>query len=242
MDSSARLRFSKQLKNAKRLFQNVTESLAKEKNEVAKAMRQLQNEQEQFQDELKRVQLLVDASDLIRLNIGGKTIVTRQKTLTKVENSNLAEFFNSQSPNRLYPNPDGRFFFDYNSFLFTHLLDQLRILQSNDTPVFRPPFSPLTNRLFYQMLRELGLLAPQRSDNDIIVLNVRGEKIATLRKTLAGVEDPKIASWTSDSKEGKRDQLGRPFLDYDPSYIRAQLERSRTGNETFYSSTTTTRS
>lgn len=60
--------------------------------------------------ELKRVQLLVDTCDLIRLNIGGKTIVTRRTTLTKVANSTLAEFFNLQSPNRLSPNWDGRFF------------------------------------------------------------------------------------------------------------------------------------
>lgn len=77
------------------------------------------------------------------------------------------------------------------------------------------------------MLRELGLMGPQKSDEDVIVLNVRGESIATLRKTLAGVSDPKIASIASDLKGMKQDRIGRPFLDYHPEQVRFLLEQSR---------------
>lgn len=205
-------------------------------------MRDLQTDQERFKQELESVQHLVSVSDLIRLNVGGKIIVTRRGTLTKVSNSKLAEFFNPQSSNQLIPNQDGRFFFDYNPVIFIRLLDQLRMLQTNDTPIFYPPLSSSLGKSFYQMLQDFGLVGSQKSDNDVIVLNVRGERIATLRKTLAAMSDPKIARLASDSKDIKRDRLGRPYLDYDLTNFRDLLAQAREGKRKPNQPTLTTRS
>jgi hypothetical protein len=203
-------------KNTEQGFQRVTE-----------AIREFQSKQR----ELKHVQHIFDMSDLIRLNVGGQIIATRRKTLTKLPNSTLASFFNPFSPDRLFPNQDGSYFLDYNPVLFSHLLDQLRVLKNNESVVFRPPLSSLSSKPFNQMLRDLGLPLPQRSENDVIALNVGGEKIVTLRKTLTRVPDSKLAVLEPNSKEVKRDRLGRPFLDDNPIVFRRLLNQLREGKQ-----------
>lgn len=239
---SSQVKSTKQLKNRKHLCEKVAENLAKERKKVEKAMWDLQTDQEKFREELERVQRLVSVNDLIRLNVGGKFIVTRRNTLTKVSNSTLAQFFNPQSSSQLTPNRDGRIFFDYNSVIFIHLLNQLRMLQINDTPIFYPPLSLSLEKSFYQMLEDFGLIGPGKSENDVIEINVRGERFATLRKTLAASSDPKIARLALDLKEVKRDRLGRPYLDYDPNNFRHLLSLLRQGKKNINQPTLTTRS
>jgi hypothetical protein len=206
-------------------------SLAKEKNELKVAKRELQSKQREFEIELNHVQNLVDGSDLIRLNVGGRIIVTRRKTLTKLPNSTLANFFNPSSPDRLFANEDGSYFLDYNPVLFSHLLDQLRVLKNNESIVFRPPLSSSSSKPFNQILQDFGLPLPQRSENDVIALNVGGKSIATLRKTLTGVPDSNLALLASNTLEVSRDRLGRPFLDYNPIVFLHLLDQLREGKK-----------
>lgn len=213
--------------------------------EVNKLVHQLNSQRDQLIDqhgqlarqtrelvERKRLtRQIVDLNELIRLNVGGQLLVTRRGTLTKIVDSILAKAFDGSYQAVLPRDSDGNYFLDYNPVLFTHLLDQLRILKSNDSPIFRPPMSLSLTKPFYQMLRDLSFPLPGKSDNDLIVLNVGGERIVTLRKTLTGVSDSQLALLTSDSKEVKRDRFGRPFLDYDPVHFRHLLEQLREGKQ-----------
>ncbi len=221
----------RQSKNVEQLFQRAMKSLAKEKKELEAATRELQSKQREFEIELKHVQNLFDGRDLIRLNVGGQIIVTRRETLTKLPNSKLASFFNPSSPDRLSPNQDGSYFLDYNPLLFSHLLDQLRVLKNNQSVIFHPPLSSSSSKSFNQMLQDFRLPLPQKSENDVIALNVGGEKIVTLRKTLNGVPGLNLALLPSNSTEVKRDRLGRPFLDYNPIVFRRLLDNSREGKQ-----------
>jgi hypothetical protein len=80
------------------------------------------------------------------------------------------------------------------------------------------------------MLRELGLPRRSESENDLIALNVGGEKIVTLRKTLNGVPHSILARLAS-SKKMNRDRLGRPFLDYNPKLFLHLLDQLREGKK-----------
>jgi hypothetical protein len=74
--------------------------------------------------------------------------------------------------------------------------------------------------------------AVQVSDNDIIYLNIGGEKITTKRSTLCQVEDsflPSMFSGKWDSTH-KRDEDGAVFLDYNPQYFVAILNYLRARN------------
>ncbi|CAF1137315.1 unnamed protein product [Adineta steineri] len=183
----------------------------------------------QFNQEKERARQIVSPNDLIRLNIGGKITVTRRETLIKVPNSLLAKTFDGTYQNYLRPNSDGTYFLDYNPFIFTRLLDQLRMLKTNETINFSPPLSSTLVKPFNKMLKELGLPLPKQSPNDIISLNVGGEKIVTLRKTLTSVPNSKLAQLISSTKGTKYDQLGQPFLDYNPKLFQHLLDQLRQG-------------
>ncbi len=63
--------------------------------------------------------------------------------------------------------------------------------------------------------------AVEVSDDDLIYLNVGGQKLATTRSTLCQVEGSLIASMFNGDWDGnqKRDKDGAVFLDYDPQYF-----------------------
>ena len=63
--------------------------------------------------------------------------------------------------------------------------------------------------------------AVEVSDDDIIYLNVGGQKLATTRSTLCQVEGSLIASMFNGhwDKNHKRDKDGAVFLDYNPQYF-----------------------
>ncbi|CAF1151737.1 unnamed protein product [Adineta steineri] len=183
----------------------------------------------QFNQEKERARQIVSPNELIRLNIGGKIIITRRETLLKVPGSLLAKTFDGTHQNDLRRNPDGSYFLDYNPDLFSHLLDQLRMLKTNETILFSPPLSSTLVKPFNEMLKELGLPLPKQSPNDIISLNVGGERIVTLRKTLTSVPNSNLARLISSSKGTKYDQLGQPFLDYNPKLFQHLLDQLRQG-------------
>ncbi|CAF0974613.1 unnamed protein product [Adineta steineri] len=183
----------------------------------------------QFNQEKQRARQIVSPNDLIRLNIGGKITVTRRETLLKVPNSLLAKTFDGTHQNYLRPNSDGSYFLDYNPVIFTRLLDQLRMFKPNKTILFSPPLSSTLIKPYNRMLEEFGLPLPKQSPNDIISLNVGGEKIVTLRKTLTSVPNSKLAQLISSTKGTKYDQLGQPFLDYNPKLFQHLLDQLRQG-------------
>jgi hypothetical protein len=184
---------------------------------------------EKIDDEKHTNPQVIKDDDIVRLNVGGQIIDTRRKTLIKVPNSTLAKIFNGSNETSIHRDADGSYLLDYNPVLFTHLLDQLRMFDENETIIFRPPPSSLLIKPFNKMLQDLGLPIPTKTENDIIVINVGGEKVVTFRKTLTGVSGSNLALLTSASKEVKRDRLGRPFLDQNPTLFRHLLDQLRGG-------------
>jgi hypothetical protein len=71
--------------------------------------------------------------------------------------------------------------------------------------------------------------AVEVSDDDIIYLNVGGQKLATTRSTLCQVEGSLIASMFNGhwDKNHKRDEDGAVFLDYNPQHFVAILNYLR---------------
>jgi hypothetical protein len=201
-----------------------------ERNNLVQQPNRFNVRRQEFIQRKRQVRQIVNPKEVIRLNVGGQIIITHRETLTKVPNSMLAKAFDGSYQNDLQRDYDGSYFLDYNPVLFSHLLDQLRVLKNNESVVFRPPLSSLSSKPFNQMLQDLGLPLTQRSENDVIALNVGGEKIVTLRKTLTRVPDSNLALLASNSKVN-RDRLGRPFLDYNPILFRHLLNQLREGKQ-----------
>ncbi|CAF1074012.1 unnamed protein product [Adineta steineri] len=216
-------------KKAERSYERAMRNIQDEKVRIQKELDEIELNRKNFEQESNKVQGLVDNDDLIRFNVRGRTIVTRRKTLLKVPNSTLAKSFDGSSEPLLYPNSDGTYFLDYNPVIFTRLLDQLRMFKPNKTILFSPPLSSTLIKPYNRMLEEFGLPLPKQSPNDIISLNVGGEKIVTLRKTLTSVPNSKLAQLISSTKGTKYDQLGQPFLDYNPKLFQHLLDQLRQG-------------
>ncbi|CAF1151753.1 unnamed protein product [Adineta steineri] len=214
---------------AQRSYQLAMRNSQDEKVRIQKELDEIELNRRNFEQESEKVRGLVGNEHLIRFNVRGRTIVTRRKTLLKVPGSLLAKTFDGTHQNDLHRNPDGSYFLDYNPVIFTRLLDQLRTLKPNKTIYFSPPLSSTLIKPFNRMLEEFGLPLPKQSPNDIISLNVGGERIVTLRKTLTSVPNSELARLISSSNETKYDHLGQPFLDYNPKLFQHLLDQLRQG-------------
>ncbi|XP_053333257.1 BTB/POZ domain-containing protein KCTD12.2 [Clarias gariepinus] len=64
--------------------------------------------------------------EIIELNVGGQTYVTRHSTLLSVPNSLLWSMFKDHSASQLTRDSKGRYFIDRDGFLFRYILDYLR--------------------------------------------------------------------------------------------------------------------
>ncbi len=71
---------------------------------------------------------------------------------------------------------------------------------------------------------------PESSDDDVIELNVSGQRIITLRSTLTAVPNSKLAlMFTKDNKSVRqsKDKLGTIFFDYNPVQFNYLLDQLR---------------
>lgn len=177
-----------------------------------------------FEQERDQVRAQVDSQDVVRLNVGGQMISTRRATLLKVPNSLLHSIFNGNFEHIVQRDHDGSYFLDYNPLLFSHLLDQLRGLNPKEQPVFRPP-SPASAKSYNEMLNALKLPVAPRQESDLVVFNVGGEKIETLRQNLLGSPASKLARLVSSDEKVPRDRFGRIFLNYNPRIFRILLNQ-----------------
>jgi hypothetical protein len=127
---------------------------------------------------------------------------------------------------------DGNKFLDFNPTLFRHLLEQLRLLESDEEAIFYPPLTPALTVQFNSMLDKLGLKPAPISDDDIFTFNVGDEIIATKRRTLNRVPNSKLSTLLSMNKPADMDPSGKPFLDYDPKLFRHLLSQLQAGQTT----------
>jgi hypothetical protein len=72
--------------------------------------------------------------------------------------------------------------------------------------------------------------APVSTSDDVIELNIGGQKMTTLRSTLTVVPNSKLALMFSKSNKGKNlptDKQGAVFFDYNPLYFNFLLDQLR---------------
>ena len=82
---------------------------------------------------------------------------------------------------------EANLFLDFNPSLFRHLLEQLRqVAKKPSSARFTPPrpSSPFAVRSFNRMLKALGLDRSLPSTNEMVVMNVGGDRVLTRQKSL----------------------------------------------------------
>ena len=150
-----------------------------------------QNEKKQFKidkkklDEEKKIHSPIGMLDVIRLNVGGETMMTTRDSLTFIPRSVLAKLFNGRWEEKMSHDMDTNIFLDFNPVLFRHLLGQLRQFKRNPSSQFTPPRSSslFVRQSFNRMLKKLGLYPSQSSSNEMIMINVGGNPILTRQNT-----------------------------------------------------------
>src|ERR1700722_17887156 len=198
--------------------------LQRKLEELAKAKELFKIERQKFEGEKKRMLTnSVGDTDVLKLNIGGQLIMTTRATLTRVPKSTLATMFNGRWEHRFGKDQDGNIFLDFNPVLFSHLLEQLRVLEDGKSTVFHPPSSPSLAISFEKMLRILGLYQFPTSEDAVVALNVGGQIVSTRRKTLNQISNSKLATIVSLSKATNENQ----HIDYDPKLFRHLLSQLR---------------
>ncbi len=161
----------------------------------------------------------VDHTEVIQLNVGGEYFYTTRQTLTKIDESTLAILFNGRWENELNKDSSNTPFFDFNRILFRHLLDQLQIMEPDDSIELYPPFEPSLVEPFRKMLRKLGLqqLLPSEKKN-VITFNVGGQMITSQRTTFI-----QASNATSMTLNNENDV----FIDYDPKLFQDLISQLR---------------
>ena len=149
------------------------------------AKQQLKIDKKALEDE-KCTGVSTRMTDVIRLNVGGEVIVTKRQSLTPASTSVLAKLCNGRWKERMPHDEETNLFLDFNPLLFRHLLEQLRQSKRNPSLRFTPPRSspPFAMRSYKRMLTALGLDRSLSSTNEIVVMNVGGDRILTRQKTL----------------------------------------------------------
>ena len=149
---------------------------------------------------------------VIKINVGGEIFIINRNILTSVSNSKLASMINGNCEDIPALDYDGNIFLDYNPTVFRHLIEQLRIVRDEDSPVFYLPHSRLLIPAYKQMMEELDLQIAPMSDDDIITLNVGGEIFVTRRRILTRISHSKLAIIVSSIKQSIRMPMAVYFL------------------------------
>ena len=166
-------------------------------------------------------------ADIIRFNVGGELMLTSRASLLHIAESKLARQILTKSGDDLSLDSAGHVFLDVNPDLFRHLLEQLRLFEPEETPVFSPPSTAALIAPFNNLLHQFGLAAAPESDDDVFTFNVGDRTIATKRATLK-----RVPSLLSIHRRTDMDASGQPFLDYDPTLFRHLLSQLHGGQAT----------
>jgi len=199
----------------------------KEKQELVKAQ-----EQDELENEKKIMEKYLENSDVIQFNVGGEIMFTSRASLLRVIDSKMSQILLNKSEEKVSVDKDGNVFLDFNPKIYRHLLEQLRLFESDEDAVFYPPLTPALAVPFNIMLDKLGLKSAPISDDDIFTFNVGDEIIATKRKTLNRVPNSKLSTLLTMNKPSDMDPSGKPFLDYDPKLFRYLLSQLQAGQTT----------
>jgi hypothetical protein len=162
------------------------------------------------------------------LNVGGEIITTTRQTLMKISKSTLSILFNGQWEHKLPKDQNGNIFLDFNPILFRHLLDQLQIIETNNSIQLYPPFQSSLLEPFKKMLRKLGLQQSLSSEKkNVITFNVGGQKITNQRTTFTQVSNSTFDTIIPPTKMMNLNNESDVFLDYDPKLFQHLINQLR---------------
>jgi hypothetical protein len=168
---------------------NAMGDFQEEKQELVKAQKE-----DELENEKKIMEKYLENSDVIQFNVGGEIMFTSRASLLHVVDSKLSQILLNKSEEKVSVDKDGNVFLDFNPKIFRHLLEQLRLFESDEEAVFYPPLTPALAVPFNIMLDKLGLKSAPISEEDIFTFNVGDEIIATKRKTLNRVPNSKLST------------------------------------------------
>jgi hypothetical protein len=203
-----------------RRIQNIRDELKKEE-------KQLKMDRQKFEKETKSAKP-VDHTDIFQLNVGGEIITTTRQTLMKISKSTLSILFNGQWEHKLHKDQNENIFFDFNPILFRHLLDQLQIIDTNNSIQLCPPFQSSLVEPFKKMLRKLGLQQSLSSEKkNVITFNVGGQKITNQRATFTPVSNSTFDTIVPPTKMMNFNNESDAFVDYDPKLFQHLINQLR---------------
>ncbi len=208
---------------------DVSDEIRKIEKELEKEKNQLKIDREQL-DEEKQMPKSVDHMDVLQLNVGGEIITTTRQTLTKIPKSSFSYVFNGRWEHKLQRDPEGNIFLDFNPILFRHLLDQLQIIEINNSIniYMYPPSQPSLVEPFKKMLRKLGLQQSLSSEKkNVITFNVGGQTITTQRTTFTEVSNSTFDTIVPPSKMINFNNQNDVFIDYDPKLFQHLINQLR---------------
>jgi hypothetical protein len=195
--------------------------------ELEKEEKQLELDRQKFEEE-KETPKPVDHTDIFQLNVGGEIIITTRQTLMKISESTLYILFNGRWDHQLPKDQNGNIFFDFNPIHFRHLLDQLQIIETNNSIQLYPPSQPSLVEPFKKMLRKLGLQQSLSSEKkNVITFNVGGQMITNQRTTFTQVSNSTFDTIVPPTKMMNLNNESDVFVDYDPKLFQHLINQLR---------------
>jgi len=161
--------------------------LQKKQKELVEREAELSKAQEKFEVERSGCYGDTAPSDVLHLNVGGKSMAVLRRTLTSVEGSMLASRFSGRWDDSIEKDENGHYFIDQEFDLFEKMINYLRH-RSNETdqyPVKSPcSFNPAKYRGevedFYRMVEYYGMTLGIFPSELKVVYKNGGEDAVTL--------------------------------------------------------------
>jgi hypothetical protein len=194
-------------------------------DDLKKEEKQLKIDRQKFEEEKMQIPISINKIDVLQLNIGGEVIITTRETLTKISKSILSILFNGRWEHKLQRDQNGNIFLDFNPILFRHLLDQLQIIDIDNSIHLYPPFQSSLVDPFNKMIKKLTL--SQLEKNDILTFNVDGKMITSRRTTFTQVLNSTFDRIISSSQQTNFNNESDVFVDYDPKLFQYLINQLR---------------
>jgi len=170
----------------------------------------------------------MSSTDILTLNVGGKTMLTSRMTLISESQSVLAKMFDPDStlpPAKLV---DGAFFIDANPDVFSVILDYLRY-KTLIIPPKMPEMTVLAQARYFgldEIVNKIQFGEESEQTRDRIHVNAGGQMFETSIETLVKQPNSRLAEMTRNLTESGGNRL---FLDVCPKSFEILLNFLRSG-------------
>jgi len=155
--------FEKQTKELDEMREKFAKEMEKETKEQEIGYAKLMKEREALEKEKIMIHKISGkASDVIKINVGGRQFTTKRSTITQVENSLLAKMFSGTSGSNEDDEKQDCVFLDLDPDCFAEILIKLReqVITGKKVPWELVPGPLGREKHFVLVLRYLGLLPP----------------------------------------------------------------------------------